>query len=402
MLVTIKTLSNVTFKVDISPTDTIKEVKEKIFKEKGDDYKVDNQKLILLGKVLEDSKTVGEYSIIETSSIVCFATKPKTSTTPAAPTDTTTTTTTSNTPATTLPTQASTTTASSPSSVNTPPAAATTEAATTTPASTPATLTTTAATTPAPAAGGVSAEANLVIGEDYEKSVQEMMSMGYPRSQIEAAMRASFNNPDRAVEYLLSGNIPSLEEMGEGGETSGDENASEEMGAAPGAVGARTAGTRTGSSGLGLGQTLPGGEDPLSFLRNQPQFAQMRTLLQQNPALLAPLLQQLAQSNPQLLQLINEHQNEFYNMINEPLESEGGSTAATGGANPLGGSESTGGGRERQPGSGYITVTPQEREAIDRLKALGFPEAMCIQAYFACEKNENLAANFLLSQNDED
>jgi hypothetical protein len=50
-------------------------VKEKIHAEKGADYAVENQKLILLGKVLEDAKTVGEYNITEASSIVCFATK---------------------------------------------------------------------------------------------------------------------------------------------------------------------------------------------------------------------------------------------------------------------------------------------------------------------------------------
>lgn len=309
MLVTFKTLSNLTFKIDIQPTDTIKEVKEKIFKEKGDDYRVENQKLILLGKVLEDNKTVGEYNVTEASSIVCFATKPK-----AAP---------------------------APAPIATPAPAPTPTPVTTTPAvvpppTEPATHTAPAPVAPAQTGTGVG-DSGLVMGEEYERSVQEMMSMGYPRSQIEAAMRASFNNPDRAVEYLLSGNIPSVEEGEPGEEASGDEMASE--GAIPAA-----------------------GEDPLSFLRSQPQFAQMRTLIQQNPTMLGPLLQQLAQTNPQLLQLINENQNEFYNMINEPLEGEGTTGSGTGAG---GRTAPTSGGAP--PGSSYITVTPQEREAIDRV-----------------------------------
>ena len=110
---------------------------------------------------------------------------------------------------------------------------------------------------------------------------------------------------------------------------------------------------------------VPAGEDPLSFLRSQPQFAQMRALLQQNPALLAPLLQQLAQSNPQLLTLINEHQNEFYNMINEPMDSESNSSGGSAtGAAPAGGTAPTAG---QQGGRTAIAVTPAEREAIDRV-----------------------------------
>ncbi|KAG8171102.1 hypothetical protein JTE90_021668, partial [Oedothorax gibbosus] len=135
--------------------------------------------------------------------------------------------------------------------------------------------------------------------------------------------------------------------------------------------------------------------EPLAFLRTQPQFQQMRQVIQQNPQLLNAVLQQIGQNNPQLLLLISQNQEDFVRMLNEP---QGPASATSRAAQPVVAGTGTSP-LESSLGEATAQVSPQDRDAIERLKALGFPEYLVVQAYFACDKNENLAANFLLSQN---
>lgn len=207
--------------------------------------------------------------------------------------------------------------------------------------------------------------------------------MGYEKEQVVAALRASFNNPDRAVEYLLTGIPPSAladagppASAGGGASTEGEGEVPEATAAATGGGGSGGGGGGSSSSGTGEPQTA---EEALAFLRDQEQFQQMKALLQQNPNMLNAVLQQIGSSNPQLLQLISQNQEAFIRMINEPDGSRGGSAASGGGG---GGSGSGGGsGAEGVLGSGVIQVTTSDKEAIERVS---FRES--IQLY-RCFKN---------------
>lgn len=405
--ITVKTLQQQTFKIEIEPELTVRSLKEKIEKEKGSDsYPATGQKLIYAGKILNDDIPIKDYKIDENNFVVVMVTKPKASSSlPAQP------------PSEATPTPSVTSTPApvrTPTPVSTPaPVPAASEDAPSTeavppvaPLSAAAPLSADAAAAAAPGlpdtpteekpkeeakeepatASPVSssiedlnlleeASSILVTGQAYENLVAEIMSMGYEREQVIAALRASFNNPDRAVEYLLTG-IP----------TEPDLPPKETSPPAPASNPTPQPAERPAPAGSGDVSS----SNPLQFLRNQPQFQQMRQIIQQNPALLPALLQQLGRDNPQLLQQITQHQERFVQMLNEPF------------GEPVGegeGEEAEGQGSSQ---TNYIQVTPQEKEAIERLKALGFPEGLVIQAYFACEKNENLAANFLLQQTFDD
>ncbi|XP_030625020.1 UV excision repair protein RAD23 homolog B isoform X1 [Chanos chanos] len=381
MQITLKTLQQQTFKIDIDAEETVKALKEKIENEKGkDSFPVAGQKLIYAGKILNDDTALKEYKIDEKNFVVVMVTKPKAAPAAAAAAQTSAATTTSSaSSSTTAPTAPS---AASSAADATPESAAKEDKPAEEKPPTSTAPTSTPASSSAPSANvNIFDEATsaLVTGQSYENMVTEIMLMGYEREQVVAALRASFNNPDRAVEYLLTG-IPAESE----GQAGSDPGAPAAGGTPAGSAGGLSSPTSTAPT-----QQPSAGANPLDFLRNQPQFLQMRQIIQQNPSLLPALLQQIGRENPQLLQQISSHQEQFIQMLNEPAQEAG-----QGGG---GGVAEAGGGQMN-----YIQVTPQEKEAIERLKALGFPEGLVIQAYFACEKNENLAANFLLQQNFDD
>ncbi|XP_076248175.1 UV excision repair protein Rad23 isoform X2 [Calliopsis andreniformis] len=276
MIITLKNLQQQTFTVEIDPSQTVKDLKQKIETQKG--FPAEHQKLIYAGKILTDDHPLTEYNIDEKKFIVVMVTKLKSGT------------------------SSGTTEEDHADGENK-------EESSTTSSVTPAAANPTVQDAPQPpsnvqeqseatatATGNVGgqAESALLVGEDYNTMVNNIMDMGYEREQVEQALRASFNNPDRAVEYLLMG-IPAqlFEDPPE------DPPETQE-------------------------QVQDQGQHPLAFLRMQPQFQQMRQVIQQNPQLLNAVLQQIGQTNPALLQLISQNQEAFVRMLNEPVESTGG------------------------------------------------------------------------------
>eukprot|EP00914_Ancora_sagittata_P033436 GHVO01067416.1.p1 GENE.GHVO01067416.1~~GHVO01067416.1.p1 ORF type:complete len:341 (+),score=82.69 GHVO01067416.1:29-1051(+) len=244
-----------------------------------------------------------------------------------------------------------------------PPAAAPTPAPVAAPAAPPAPA---AAPVAAPAAAGngetqppqdgesqdIEGDSVLLTGDRLQQVIEDITAMGFERSQVEQAVEAAFNNPDRALDYLLTGIPPAAEPQQQ---------------QAPPPAAATVAPPATGGASAGALGTL-------EEFRRHPMFEEIRNAIQTNPEVLSTILGIISQRNPDLAEQIINNQDAFLQMINEPIPAE----SNEGRQMPI-----------------QIEATPQDMAAVERLEGLGFPRIAALQAYMACEKNEDLAANYL-------
>ncbi|KAF5184207.1 Uv excision repair protein rad23 [Thalictrum thalictroides] len=381
MKINVKTLKGTHFEIEVKPEDTVADVKQNIETVQGAEvYPAALQMLIHQGKVLKDATTLDENKVSENSFLVIMLTKAKASSSGAST-------------ATAVPTNTAATARAAPS-----PAPASVLPQTPVPVVTPPTSTpepAPAATTPATATVAASTEpdvygqaaSSLVAGNNMEGAIQQILDMGggiWDRDTVVRALRAAFNNPERAVEYLYSG-IPEQAEVQPAIRPPATGQAAIPAPAQAPQPAVPSSGPNANPLDL-FPQGLPnmgsnaGGAGTLDFLRNSQQFQALRAMVQANPQILQPMLQELGKQNPHLMRLIQEHQADFLRLINEPVEgAEGNVLGQLASAMPQ-----------------AVTVTPEEREAIERLEAMGFDRGIVLEVYFACNKNEELAANYLL------
>ncbi|CAN1851643.1 Ubiquitin receptor RAD23c [Linum perenne] len=386
MKIFVKTLKGSAFDIEVKPQDTVADVKQHIETAQGANiYPAGQQMLIHQGKVLKDNTTLDENKVVENSFIVVMLSKSKSSSGEGS------------TASTVKAPQTSTPSATAPQTGA--PLSTAPQAPVATPLAAPAPASIPAVQAPAAPAAPIASDvdpygqaaSNLVAGTNLEGTVQQIIDMGggiWDKETVIRALRAAYNNPERAVEYLYSG-IPEQAEAAPvpapvTGQPANPAAPQATQAAVPAAI--PPAGPNANPLDL-FPQGLPtaaaaggAGAGNLDFLRNSQQFQALRAMVQANPQILQPMLQELGKQNPNLMRLIQDHQADFLRLINEPVEGgEEGILGQLAAAMPQ-----------------SVTVTAEEREALDRLEAMGFDPQIVLEVFFACNKNEELAANYLL------
>ncbi|AAS53729.1 AFR358Wp [Eremothecium gossypii ATCC 10895] len=297
-----------------------------------------------------------------------------------------------------------------------------------------------AAVDPESTGAAVGSGASFVTGSARSQTVERIMEMGYDRAQVEMALRAAFNNPDRAVEYLLTG-IP--EHLQNSSAFSARQSASVAASGVPETGATAQTGTET-ETGTGTGTASEvndehvheddlfaqaaavGSENPTTGADatttgtvsqdSSPlqtigltfeDLVQLRGVINGDPEALPPLLESLSERYPELREQIMSNPEMFISML---LQAVGGAlpsealddasayqadseAIAEGDGSTASANQDTAADAQNE----LLSLSEEDLTTIERLCELGFERDLVIQIYVACDKNEEVTANMLFT-----
>jgi len=441
MKVIIQTLANKKYEVDIDATASVLVLKTKLHTELALG-EIDELKLINLGKILKNEQTLASANVKERTVIVLMISKIKKAPTSSAGGGTEVSTSSASASSAAAASSSSSSSSSSPASassasasdpVNSPALAPETPTTTntniTSPVSVPtesnASVTTTSSAASAVAAAsvdvvpasGASGASSMVMGAHLEPLITDLMSLGFARDQVQTALRAAYNNADRAAEYLFNGLPASFQQQQQQPRVPivavapvvGGNNNAPVAGGGPVLQVMRdpvaVAGVGASGVGAGVANPLAGLANPLVGLAAMPQFQAMRALLQAQPQLVPLLLQQIAQSDPNIANLIQNNPNAVAELMGGNGDGGVAGVAGDGGfaaAAAAFAAAAAGGGGAGGGGGRAIQVTEEEKDQLDNLVAMGFTRHRVLEAWLLCDRNSEQAGNYLVEHADQD
>lgn len=227
---------------------------------------------------------------------------------------------------------------------------------------------------------------STLSSKEYTEEIKQLQEMGFDKEQSEKSLKASKGNLQLAIEYLYSGNQihnnqPDYEEDEDypNGEYEEGEDDEDDM------------------------------EEDAEAFEIEDIASVIKVLSQSDPSQLQNILANVASHNPELLEIIQENEPEFKILVAQPITSKDQQVydnymkRNNGNLYGITGNLS---GTNNYPVSNNIannnsntiitnSLSQQDKEAVQRLKSLGFSEEDCIEAYLACGKDENMAACYL-------
>lgn len=236
----------------------------------------------------------------------------------------------------------------------------------------------------APSSGTGNAEVN----EELESTLVNLMAMGFTREQCQQALRAAYNNAERAVEYLLNG-LPANFNPADVMPSQPNVGRPAEMGGQP----------RQPASGQGQGQ--PSQQRLQQLLQGDSLARSLILRMISNPRLRQLFFQAVQTVRPdfQMSRESNEAMENILGLLQDPRVLQMCLHLLIGGEGPEAAMPAASGGPR---GPVQVQVTAEELEQIKRLSnTLGVTQQRAVEAFLLADRNLEVAASFLMSSNED-